>query len=107
MRKKEHTLYTDTMAANGAAKKLIAIAVNHLAKFYTPKLYKAPPKRELTESERVTENMGVALPPAAAPGGIANTGVTYLQASPVLAQVAAHRATAGARDAPPPPPETW
>eukprot|EP00421_Protoceratium_reticulatum_P006442 CAMPEP_0168371368 /NCGR_PEP_ID=MMETSP0228-20121227/7736_1 /TAXON_ID=133427 /ORGANISM="Protoceratium reticulatum, Strain CCCM 535 (=CCMP 1889)" /LENGTH=251 /DNA_ID=CAMNT_0008384255 /DNA_START=4 /DNA_END=756 /DNA_ORIENTATION=- len=97
------------MAANGAAKKLIAIAVNHLAKFYTPKMYKAPPKRKLTESERITENMGVTLPPTAAPGGIANTGVTYTQAAPALAQVAAHRALqgAGGAAAPAPPPATW
>merc|ERR550532_559141 len=107
MRKEEHAEYTETMAANGAAKRLIAIAKNHLAKFYTPALYKAPPKRELTESERVTENMGVTLPPTAAPGGIANTGVTYLQGAPVFAQVAAHEAKAMNRDAPPPPPGTW
>jgi len=107
MRKEEHSQYTETMAADGAAKRLIAIAVNKLAKFYTPKLYKAPPKRELTESERITENMGVTLPPTAAPGGIANTGVTYLQGAPVLAQVAAHRAQGAAGVAPAPPPETW
>jgi len=107
IRKEENADYTSTMAANGAAKKLIGIAINHLAKFYTPKLYKAPPKRELTESERITENMGVTLPPTAAPGGIANTGVTYLQGAPVLAQVADHRAVAVAGVAPPPPPETW
>jgi len=107
LRKDENAEYTSTMAANGAAKKLIGIAVNHLAKFYTPKLYKAPPKRELTESERITENMGVTLPPTAAPGGIANTGVTYLQGAPVLAQVAAHRAAGLAQAAPAPPPGTW
>mmetsp|Transcript_72383 Transcript_72383/g.205477 ORF Transcript_72383/g.205477 Transcript_72383/m.205477 type:complete len:282 (-) Transcript_72383:71-916(-) len=107
LRKEEHSEYTETMAADGAAKKLIAIAINKLAKFYTPKLYKAPPKRELTESERITENMGVTLPPTAAPGGIANTGVTYLQGAPVLAQVAAHRAATVDGVAPPPPPETW
>merc|ERR1740138_725448 len=60
-------------------------------KFYNPKLYKAPPKRELSEEERITLNMGGTLAPTAAPGGIAGTGVTALQ-------------TAGA---PPPPPETF
>merc|ERR1719247_1146524 len=59
-------------------------------KFYNPKLYKAPPKRELSEEERIAVNMGGTLAPTAAPGGIAGTGVT------ALAQVA-----------PPPPPATW
>merc|ERR1719446_971662 len=59
-------------------------------KFYNPKLYKAPPKRQLSEEERITVNMGGTLAPTAAPGGIAGTGVT------ALSQVA-----------PPPPPETF
>merc|ERR1719491_2613322 len=58
-------------------------------KFYNPKLYKAPPKRELSEEERITVNMGGTLAPTAAPGGIAGTGVA------ALAQAA------------PPPPETF
>merc|ERR1719272_2499226 len=53
-------------------------------KFYNPKLYKAPPKRELTEDERITLNMGGTLAPTAAPGGIAGTGVT------VFVQLRAH-----------------
>jgi len=62
-------------------------------KFYSPKLYKAPPKRELSEEERITVNMGGTLAPTAAPGGIAGTGVTaFAQRSNV---------------APPPPPETF
>merc|ERR1719159_1114732 len=63
-------------------------------KFYNPKLYKAPPKRELTEEERVTLNIGGTLAPTAAPGGIAGTGVT------VFAQINMHRDVV----APPPPP---
>merc|ERR1719446_1624799 len=59
-------------------------------KFYNPKMYKAPPKRQLSEEERITVNMGGTLAPTAAPGGIAGTGVT------ALSQVA-----------PPPPPETF
>merc|ERR1719217_489510 len=47
-----------------------------------------PPKRELTEEERITLNMGGTLAPTAPPGGIAGTGVTLAQ-----------------REAPPPPPE--
>merc|ERR1719235_967367 len=61
-------------------------------KFYNPKMYKPPPKRELTEEERVTLNMGGTLAPTAAPGGIAGTGVTVL---------------ADTSGAPPPPPESF
>merc|ERR1719160_649770 len=63
-------------------------------KFYNPKLYKPPPKRELTEEERITLNMGGTLAPTAAPGGIAGTGVTVLTQNKN-------------KDAPPPPPETF
>merc|ERR1719324_1370158 len=82
------------MANDGAAKELLGFAKNRLNKFYNPKLYKAPPKRKLSEEEQITLNMGGTLAPTAAPGGIAGTGVT------VLASVSEHKA------APPPPPET-
>merc|ERR1719181_1859039 len=87
------------MAADNAAKDLIGVAKNRLAKFYTPKLYKAPPKRELTAEERVSVNMGGTMAPTAPPGGISGTGVT------VLAQVSVHRSDDEV--APPPPPGTW
>merc|ERR1719171_2468311 len=86
-RKAEHDDYVETLAANSAAKDLLAFAKNRLNKFYNPKLYKAPPKRQLSEEEQITVNMGGTLAPTAAPGGIAGTGIG-------LAQVA-----------PPPPPE--
>merc|ERR1719335_1774334 len=105
-RKSEHTTYVDTMAADNAAKELIGVAKNRLAKFYTPKLYKAAPKRELSAEERVSVNMGGTMAPTAPPGGISGTGITYLQSAPVLAQVSAHQATKDVA-APPPPPETW
>merc|ERR550514_366761 len=95
-RKEEHEDYVDNMASNNAAKDIIGIAKNRLQKFYNPKLYKAPPKRELSEEERITLNMGGTLAPTADPnfGTIAGTGVT-------LAQISASR-----RGAPPPPPAT-
>merc|ERR1719482_2591014 len=92
-RKEENAEYEETMASDGAAKELLALAKNRLNKFYSPKLYKAPPKRKLSEEEQITVNMGGTLAPTAAPGGIAGTGVT------VLAAVSNHAA-------PPPPPET-
>jgi len=92
-RKEENAEYTELMANDGAAKEILGFAKNRLNKFYNPKLYKAPPKRKLSEEEQITVNMGGTLAPTAAPGGIAGTGVT------VLADVSAHVA-------PPPPPET-
>jgi len=58
-------------------------------------MYKAPPKRELTEEERITLNMGGTLAPTDAPGGIAGTGVS-------VGFVQEHSS-----GAPPPPPETF
>merc|ERR1719446_1716868 len=69
-----------------------------MQKFYNPSLYKAPPKRELSEEERVTLNMGGTLAPTEAPGGIAGTGIGFMQ-------VSAHKHMADG--APPPPPETF
>merc|ERR1719396_211055 len=91
-RKEEHETFVNEQAASKAALDLLAFATNRLNKFYNPKLYKAPPKRELSEAERITVNNGGTLAPTVAPGGIAGTGVT------VFAQV---------DGAPPPPPETF
>merc|ERR1719482_1843974 len=77
-RKEENAEYTQVMAGNTAAVELIGFAKNRLNKFYNPKMYKAPPKRELTEEERITLNMGGTLEPTAPPGGIAGTGITAL-----------------------------
>jgi len=64
-------------------------------RFYNPKLYKAPPKQELSREDRIAVNMGGDAPTTPAPGGIAGTGVTvFLQ-------------TSGDKAAPPPPPETF
>merc|ERR1719253_1728492 len=42
-RKEEHADSVETLAADNAAKELIAMAKNRMNKFYNPKLYKAPP----------------------------------------------------------------
>merc|ERR1719434_419479 len=96
-RKEENSEYTELMASNGAAKDLLGFAKNRLNKFYNPKLYKAPPKRKLSEEDQITVSMGGTLAPTAAPGGIAGTGIA------VLADVSSHDAS---KVAPPPPPET-
>merc|ERR1719149_221185 len=81
-RKKEHDDFVETLAANSAAKDLLGFARNRLNKFYNPKAYKAPPKRELSEEEQITVNNGGTLAPTAAPGGIAGTGIGLNQVAP-------------------------
>jgi chromosome segregation ATPase len=78
-RKEEHEDYVETLAANSAAKDLLEFAKNRLNKFYNPKLYKAPPKRELSEEDSIVVSMGGTLAPTAAPGGIAGTGIALAQ----------------------------
>merc|ERR1719453_1932441 len=67
-RKEEHEDFTELVASDSAAKEILLFAKNRLNKFYNPKLYKAPPKRELTEEERATLAAGGTLAPTAAPG---------------------------------------
>lgn len=94
MRKQENAEYTELMASNGIAKQVLEFAMNRLNKFYNPKMYKAPPKRELSEADAITVGMGGELAPTEAPGGIAGTGIgaSFVQFS-------------SRRGAPPPPPE--
>merc|ERR1719359_1865127 len=80
-RKDENAEYTELIASDAAAKELLGFAKNRLNKFYNPKLYKAPPKKELTDEDRAVQ----------AAGGT------------VFADVSAHNA---GKVAPPPPPET-
>merc|ERR550514_2077932 len=91
-RKEDHEDFVENLAANNAAKDIIAIAKNRLNKFYNPKMYKPPAKRELSAEDRIAVNMGGTMAPTNPPGGIAGTGVTALVDSGV---------------APPPPPETY
>jgi len=81
-REEAHTEYTEVLAGNNAAVDLLKFAMNRLNKFYNPKLYKPPPKRELSEDEQITLNMGGTLAPTEAPGGIAGTGIGLVQAAP-------------------------
>jgi len=98
-RKDENAEYKALIASDTAAQEVLAFAKNRLNKFYNPKLYKPPPKVELSAEDRIYKGMGNAggLVTTAAPGGIAGTGIT------VLAQVSVHQH----RDAPAPPPATW
>jgi len=97
-RKSEHDEFVELLSSDNAAKELLAFAKNRLNKFYNPKLYKAAPKRELTEEEKIFVANGGTLAPTDAPGGIAGTGVT------AFVQIRAHNSH---KDAPAPPPGTW
>jgi len=46
-RKDENAVCTELKASNAAAKQILGFAKNRLNKFYNPKQYKAPPKRNL------------------------------------------------------------
>merc|ERR1719330_795203 len=96
-RKNENAEFKALIASNTAAKEVLNFAKNRLNQFYNPKLYKAPPKAELSREDRIYKNEG-GIVTTVAPGGIAGTGIT------VFAQVALHSSH---KDAPGPSPETW
>jgi len=92
-RKEEHEQYVSSTAQNQAAVDLLGFAKNRLQKFYNPKQYKAPPKRELTEEEKMYAAYGGDIGTTPAPEGIAGTGIGFIQ-------IQAHSV-----EAPPPAPE--
>jgi len=94
LRQGENADYKQLMSDDATAKEVLSFAKNRLNKFYNPKLYKTPPKRELTAEERITVNLGGVVT-TAAPGGIAGTGIgaAFFQIS--------------SNAAPPPPPATF
>jgi len=93
-RKEEHEAYVQAVAEDRGAVQILDFARNRLNKFYNKAEYKAPPKRELTEEERIYSAYGGDIGTTPAPGGIANTGaMAFVQFS------------ARGADAPPPAPE--
>merc|ERR1711972_149188 len=83
-RKDENAEYKALIASDTAAKEVLSWAKNRLNKFYNPKLYKPPPKTQLSAEDSIYSSLGGELT-TTAPGGIAGTGIA------VLAQVSAHR----------------
>jgi len=82
-RKADNADYKELMANDAAAKEVLLFAKNRLNKFYNPKMYIAPPKRELSEQDSIVVNMGGTLAPTNPPAGIAGTGIEALvQAAP-------------------------
>merc|ERR1740130_2001661 len=60
-RKEEHDNFVETLAGNNAAKDLLGFAKNRLQKFYNPKLYVAPPARDVGLAQ--LHGAGEAAPP--------------------------------------------
>merc|ERR1712203_750927 len=92
-RKEENKAFQEMIASDSAAKELLGIARNRLNQFYNPKLYKAPPKVELSAEERILVSQGGTASPTPAPGGIAGTGIS------AFFQISSQE-----KDAPPSPP---
>jgi septal ring factor EnvC (AmiA/AmiB activator) len=81
-RKKENAAFTELMALDTQAKDLLGVAKNRLRKFYAPSQYIAPPKKELTQEEKIYQS------------------VVPAEEEPAMVQQRR-------RAAPPPPPETF
>jgi len=83
-RKQESADFEELMTSDTAAKEILLFAKNRLNKFYNPKLYKPPPKQELSSEDRIVSNFA-------------------------FAQISLHTHDEDEDDkvAPPPPPETF
>jgi len=57
-RKEENVDFKELMTSDGAAKEILGFAKNRLNKFYNPKLYKAPPKKVLSDEDRAVQAAG-------------------------------------------------
>jgi len=101
-RKGEHKEFVESAAMNNAALQLLEVARNRLNKFYNPALYVAPPRRELTEEERIYVNSGGADPRDAEEAAVAGTGIGGTGIT-VFTQM---KMRSKSRVAPAPPPET-
>jgi len=97
-RKEEHSEFNQLVSSDSAAVELLNMAKNRMNKFYNKANFKAAPKRELSEADRIVVNNGGTVAPTAAPGGIAGTGIT------AFAEISEHSQS---MDAPAPPPETF
>merc|ERR1719198_2920200 len=59
-RKEDHAAYLETVSLTEAAIELMGKAKNRLQKFYNPALYKAPPKKELSEEDAIVSKLSFA-----------------------------------------------
>merc|ERR1719487_1791850 len=58
-RKEENAFYKKTMQEDNAAKDVLKMAKNRLAKFYAPKMYQPPAKAERSTMGRISEEMSL------------------------------------------------
>jgi len=84
-RKNENAAYTELIVMDTQAKELLGVAKNRLNKFYAPSQYIEPPKKELTQEEKIYQSV-----------------VPAEQTEPAFVQ-----STEAHGVAPPPPPETF
>merc|ERR1719456_188659 len=61
LRKEEHADFEDLIASDTSAREILLWAKNRLNKFYNPKLYKPPPKAELSAEDTIVESFGGAV----------------------------------------------
>jgi len=59
-REEQNAFYKKTMQEDTAAKEILKMAKNRLAKFYAPKMYQPPAKAERSEMGRISEEMSLA-----------------------------------------------
>jgi septal ring factor EnvC (AmiA/AmiB activator) len=76
IRKTDHDDYVSSTAQDQAAVQIMEFAKNRLQKFYNPKMYKAKPKRVLTDEERLYASAGGDIGTTPPPGELANTGIS-------------------------------
>merc|ERR1719327_1539733 len=61
LRKGEHADYVESLTVADAAVALLGKAKNRLMKFYNPTLFKAPPVKERSMAEKISDSMGASL----------------------------------------------
>jgi len=59
VREEENAFFTKTMQEDTAAKEVLKMAKNRLAKFYAPKMYQPPAKAERSSMGRISEEMSL------------------------------------------------
>jgi septal ring factor EnvC (AmiA/AmiB activator) len=73
-RKEEHADFTELLATDASAKDILGFAKNRLNKFYNPKAYKAPPKRNLSFVQVSSHNADEPAPAPEAPKAFKKKG---------------------------------
>jgi len=80
-REDENAFYKKTMQEDSAAKDILKMAKNRLAKFYAPKTYQPPAKEERSSMGRISEEMSLQQQQKASPGAPPETWTAYAKKS--------------------------